>query len=599
MKRTIAIQLLSSRLIALAALLIGSLLPCQTFAQATVTFEASTDARQVVLGGYFEVTFTLANANGTNFQPPPFTNFSLLSGPSQATSVSSVNGRWSRTMSFSYVLQPRKVGKFTIGPASIVADGKNLRTKAVSVEVVKGKSSNARTQKDLLAQIEEQIFIRAEPSTDAAFIGEQILLDYKLYTSREIETYNLVAESDYAGFFAQDIRRFNARVIREVINGVQYSTKILKRVALFPQQAGTLTIDPMVMQLAVLAEGQTQRRGFFYSPKVNRLQVKTAPVSITIRSLPDGAPPSFTGAVGKFKMSTVVNRSTLSTDDAITLTMTLSGNSDIKRVLPPPLDAPASFELYEPRMVEDRSYEDNRGFVNGNKVVEYILLPKEPGVHRLTPRFTYYDTDSLKYITIQPQTYTFNVQQGNRQASAANTTVPKAGATKELRYILTDTSFRKKESTFFGSALFWLLSLFPLVVLLGAVVVKQVKARKGEVDIVLLKRLQAQRVAQKRLKQASQHLQANDSRAFYDEVSRALFGYVCDKLNIPLSQLSKQNVQQRLQSLQVSQHFIDQFAKVIQTCEMALFAGMDNSAAMQSTYDQTLELVTNIEEEIG
>ncbi|MEM9820257.1 MAG: BatD family protein, partial [Bacteroidota bacterium] len=249
--------------------------PLLIWGQGTVTFTASADAKQVVLGGYFEVSFTLSNANGGNFQAPSFKDFNVLGGPSQSISTTSINGQWSRTLTYSYTLQPKRVGNFAIGPATIEVKGKRLKSRSIKIGVVKGKNSNATTQEDLVGQLEDQIFIKVEPQTLDAYVGQQVLVDYKIYTTREVESYNLLEESDYPGFYAQDVRRYNARVIREVIDGVQYSTKVLKRVALFPQQAGILDIEPMKMQVAIVAEQQPRRRSFFSTPNLTRLQLKT------------------------------------------------------------------------------------------------------------------------------------------------------------------------------------------------------------------------------------------------------------------------------------------------------------------------------------
>ena len=264
-----------------------------------VTFTASADARQVVIGSYFDISFTLKNGDGANFQAPAFTGFTVLSGPNRSISTSSINGRWSKELTYSYTLQPKKIGRFEIGVGTIKVNDKIMRTNKVAIEVVKGKSG-ATSQEDLQTRIAEEVFIRAVPSTAEAYIGQQILLDYKIYTTLDIETYNLISESEYAGFFAQDIRRTNGGVVREVINGVEFSTKILKRVALFPQQAGALTINPMQMRLAIISdEDRKQRRGFFQSRSLTPINVETEPVKINVRPLPNGAPETFTGAVGK------------------------------------------------------------------------------------------------------------------------------------------------------------------------------------------------------------------------------------------------------------------------------------------------------------
>ena len=579
--------------------LIACLLPLVAYSQGTVSFEASADAKQVVLGGYFEVSFTLNNANGSNFLPPSFNDFNILSGPSQSTSVSSYNGVWSRSLTYSYTLQPLKVGKFRIGHATITANGKAWKTKPLTIGVVKGRNSTANTHEEMVDQMQDQIFIQAEPNTSEAYVGEQILLDYKLYTTKDIETYNLVTESEYPGFFAQDVRRYNGKVVREVIDGVQFSTKVLKRVALFPQQAGLMTIDPMVMRLAVIADNKNQRRrSFFFTPNVNNLQVKTEAVKINIKSLPVDSSTTFTGATGHYSMNSVINRRSLTTDEAITLKMTITGDGDIKRVQSPTLSIPDSFDLYEPRIIEENSFESN-GRIIGKKVIEYLLLPKETGRFEIQPAFTYFDTDSMAFVSIAPTTHHFVVSRGNQTASRNKVSPQGTAPAEDIRFIKTDFVLHKTNGHFLGTSLFWVLSIFPLLVLGGIVVFKQIQANNNNLDMVTLKNKRARKVAQKRLTQANKHLQQNESKAFYDEVSRALFGYICDKLNIPLSELTKQNVQEKLQQLGINEVLIEEFMEVVQTCEMALFAGKDNTSGMAETYEHAIQVVSSIEQEIG
>jgi len=223
-----------------------------------VTFKASTNAKQIVIGSYFEVSYTLTNARGESFKAPRFDGFTLLSGPNRSISTSSVNGRYTSEVTYSYTLQPKKTGNYSLRGATIVIDGKTMTSNAVRIQVLKGKKG-ASSQADLQDRIAKEVYIRAVPSTSDAYIGQQILLDYKIYTTLDIDTYNLIAESDYDGFFMQDIRRVDGSTSREVIDGVEFSTKILKRVALFPQQAGAIAIDPMEMRLAIVREEDKNR----------------------------------------------------------------------------------------------------------------------------------------------------------------------------------------------------------------------------------------------------------------------------------------------------------------------------------------------------
>ncbi len=580
-------------------LLLLFFLPLLLNAQNAIDFSATSDAKQVVLGGYFEVSFVLSNANGSNFQAPRFDGFKVLSGPSQSVSTSFVNGRRSSKMAYSYTLQPKRIGKYPIAPATIQVKGKSLKTEIIYVEVVKGKNQSANSQQELEDQLEEQIFIRAVPSTTEARIGEQILLDYKVYTTRGIESYNLVTESEYAGFFPQDIRLFDSRVIKEVIDGVQYSTKTLKRVALFPQQAGRLTIEPLVMELAIAAKETParRRRSFFYTPLLTRFNVETDSVQIVVQSLPADAPPTFSGAIGKYQMTSSINRTKLTTDDAIAIRMTISGNGDMKQVQPPTLMVSDSFELYEPKILDEKSFESD-GALTGSKSIEYLLLPRYPGNYKIQPAFSYFEPDSAQYVTLASRVLNIDVSQGRNVNRRLNPIPTESTAEGKLRDIHSATKLVKRGNYFTGSGAFWTLLGLPFLFLGGLVVVKRVQAARGPIDQDLLRRRQAQKVAQQKMAQAKTFLDQGQSRPFYDEISKGLFGYVGDKLNIPLSQMGQDNIRQQLGSLEVSEAAIERFMGVLKTCEMALFAGKDNAAAMQESYDTALGVVVEIEQEL-
>ncbi|MBI5916927.1 MAG: protein BatD [Bacteroidetes bacterium] len=578
---------LISSILKKTALLVGCLFAVGILqAQNTVTFEVSTDARQVLLNSYFEVTFTLSNANGTDFAPPSFKDFILLAGPNSSSSMQIVNGVVTREMGYGYTLQPTRVGKITIGSASVRAGGKKLTTRPLTIEVVKGTTKNK-------ARAEAQVFVKVEPSKTEAYVGEQVLLDFKLYTTVGVEGYDIPEDPDYEGFYAQELRRFSSNTTQEVIGGKQYATKVLRRIALFPQQTGKMVVDPFRIQLAMVDEND--RKGFFFNRNVRPVFFTTEPVEIKVNPLPAGAPDSFCGAVGHFNFQAGIDRKTATTDDALKLTMTISGNGDMKRVQAPPLVLSDSFEVYPPKVIGEKSAEI-QGEIVGEKVLEYLVLPKYPGQFSIRPVFTYFNVGSGKYESISSGPFAVTVRPGSgkRQPAQSGSRLP-----DDIRPIKQQTDLARRGGPFAGSPVFFGLAALPLVAFLGFFFFKKRQQKQASIDPVLLKSRLASREAQKRLSTARQHLLAGNSRFFYDEISKASLGYVCDKLNIPLSQLSKNGVQEKLQSLNVGPSQIDEFLKILQTCEMALFAGMDNASDMQSTYEKTVSVITGMEEELS
>lgn len=565
------------------------------FAQNNISFSASTDARQVVLGGYFEIIFTLENAQGKNFQPPKFNGFNVLSGPNQSISTTSVNGQWSRTLSYSYNLQPKKVGKFTIGPGSIDVNGKTYKTKSVSVEVVKGKNNTATTQSELEEQVESQIYIKAIPSTIDAWAGQQIILDYKIYTSRQVENYKVLTESTYPGFFAEPMSFYDGRVVKEVIDGVQFSTKVIKRVGLFPQRAGILEIEPLQMQVAVVSPNQPKRRSIFSFPEVMRVNVKSDLVNINVKPLPSGAPASFSGAVGNYEMSAKTMSRQITTNDAFSVQLTIRGDGDLKQVQAPDLMLGDSFEIFDAKVVHEKPLRETGGSFYGEKVFDYLVTPKHPGRFKIQPQFTYFDPDSVSYVTLKSNAPAIAVAKGDQSKAVIPKSEPTTAVLNGIKKV---THFEKPSGSFWGTPLFWILLGLPLLGLGGVYFYKQRQLKLSNIDPEVLKRQRANKVALKRLETANQFFKDNKSRDFYDEISRAMLGYVSDKLNIPFSKMSKNNVKEKLESLKVSDALIEKFIHIIKTSEMALFAGKDNSAAMQEVYQEAVEVVTGVEGEL-
>lgn len=561
-------------------------LPFFTFAQ--VSFRAITDSKKVSKNGYVEVQFILENARGTNFRAPDFQSLRIISGPSQSMSTSIINGVQSSEMTYSYVLQPTRSGKVSIGRASIQAEGRTYRTDLITIEVVENRADDKNDE----VEAGEEVFLRAELEQESVYIGQQIPLSYRIYTLKNINSYNILDESNYRGFYVEDLRRFNVNVLREEINGKNYTTKILKRVALFPQQTGDLKIDPMQMQVGIAKSEARNPRDFFFSQEVYRMNLSSEPITLNVEPLPPNAPTSFTGAVGDYSFSVNINQTRLTTDDALEIRVRITGNGDPKRVQAPDLELGDAFEFYAPQTVEGSPREMDDGIFT-TKEYTYLAIPKEAGTHLLQPEFTYFDPTTATYETINSEPYTIRVEQGSNTPDSA-LPMPEVADT-ELRGIRTSTNLSQPTDLFFGSSVFWGLTALPILLFMGIIVRKRMKHQQANIDPLVLKNRRAAQVAKRHLAQAKAHLEAGKSRAFYDEVSKAMMGYINDKLNIPNSKLTKQVVAERLQTLQVPSEQINSFMQILNNCEMALYAGRDNTTAMKETYDRAVEALTKIE----
>jgi len=556
-------------------------------------FVVTTSVKEVAVNQPFEVVYTLTNAKGSNFNPPNFGTAKIVSGPSQSSSTTIINGRQSSELSLTYMIMATQEGALNIGAASVRAGNKNLRSNTLQIAVKKEKKIDLTGKGEL-----PDVFVRLEIDAERAFTGQQILLDYRLYTSVDLQNINIVSESEYEGFFFEPLRRFNKNQTRQKFNGKDYITQLIRRVALFPQQAGTYEIEASQVS-AQIVTGK-RRSGFFSFNETTPVYLTTEPTTIKVESLPTGAPPTFTGAVGDdFEVSVNIPRSSLTTDDAIALRMTIRGNGDIKRVQPPTLDLGDNFEVYEPKVLQEENYE-NRGELYGRKIVEYLVLPKKAGRFQLQADFGYYHPDSTKYQTAFAKTPSITVKQGTSTGKKnINISPSETVADNALRPNKTTASFSEKGSPFFGSIFFWILTTLPFLGFIGALFFKKKEAEKSNISVGEMKMREAVRVAREKLSTGNKYMEAGDSRAFYDEVQRAFLGYVGDKLQIPPAEMSKANVQQKLQDLKVSDSNIESFIKILKTCEMALFAGMDNSAAMSETYQNAERVIVNIEDELA
>ncbi len=319
------------------------------------------------------------------------------------------------------------------------------------------------------------------------------------------------------------------------------------------------------------------------------------PLTLNVKPLPDGMPEDFNGAVGKFDMVSSIKNNRVTTDETIILNVEITGIGDVKRLTPPKLNLPKdSFTVYDPR-VEESVIEESGDLVY-TKSFEYLISPKKAGSLILEPTFSYFDVEKNQYQTLKTTEQPITILQGVNPHNDSQPT--NENTNSEMRYIKLDGNLHAR-TYFYDSIGFWLLLAMPFLALGGLVFYKRRLDAANAIDPILKKRQLANQMALKRLTQAKTYKEANDSRAFYDEISKTLWGYISSKLNLPASELSKYNIKAQLNARNVADTQIEQFLKTIETCEMALFAGMDNANAMQQTYQNTTELITNIEEELN
>ena len=354
------------------------------------SFIAVAESESIRPGNLVEVSFILKNGEGEDFTSPDFSkDFFVLSGPNRGISTVIQNGQMQREMSFSYTLQPKRNGKLTIAPAKIKVGGKGMRSNALVIIVTnEGKQENN----------DQDFFIRAEIAQKNIYLGQQVRLDYKIYTRKEIQNYSILQESDYGGFYAADIQRMDNLVQTTNIKGKTYYTKILRSVALFPQQTGKQSISPLILQVGLLEEDPQRPSSLFFNGDVNYVNLESNILNVTVKDLPKPMPANFNGAIGNFSVSAAIDKTTASTNETIYLTISILGDGDAKRIKSPDLNLPPSFQLYDTKSEEEERGE-NEGKKFSQKSFTYIIQPQKEGEFSFQPTFTYFYPLSDKYET--------------------------------------------------------------------------------------------------------------------------------------------------------------------------------------------------------
>jgi hypothetical protein len=548
-------------------------------AQSNVKFYAQVDAYKVILGSYVEVEFILENGDGADFEPPQFNGFDVLSGPNQSTSMTIVNGRRSNKISLSYTLRPKKVGVQTIGSATVKLNTDVRSTQPIKIEVIKGSPVSGDDT--------PEIFINTVVSDSVAYVGQQLILDYKLYTLLDVRTINLLLEPEFDGFYKEVVRLVRQGFQREIYNGKEYYTKSAKRMILFPQQTGTYEIESVPIELGITKKGQ-QSRSFFFSQQLIKRQVLSTPLTIVVKNTPPTSR-NFSGAVGQYSMTATTPKRSITTDDAIIVKMRVVGNGDSKTVSAPIWPASDSLEIYDPNIIEDET-NNNSGQIRHAKTFEYLLVPKYTGRYNLNPQFTYYDPDSADYVTLTRTLPPIRVLKGSNKEIVIETE-----KVQEIEGIMTSTKLSStSQSAVHGS--WWHNLLIGLIALssIGLVLYYNRKNNSPENDPEEIKRKKAYSVAVSRLDKAKTLMQGEDSKAFYEEITIATKKYISDKYKIPAMHINNNQVIDQLKNREISDQLLSNLGEIFKKSEMGLYAP-STSASKDEIYNATVEFISQLE----
>lgn len=592
-------------------------------AQSDVTFKTICK-KQVSVGEQFQVSYEL-NGDGKDFRSPNFTNFEIIGGPfsSTSSSVQIINGSVTKTntQTYSFHLRAIKEGKFTMPQASITVDRKRITSEPCEINVVASSKtdnnySGSSVNNSQTSDNAREVFLEAIPNKRKVYMGEQIMLTYRIFYTIPISQLSVSKSPSYSGFWTKDITDNNGTLQQSSImrDGKQYNVATIQEIVLFPQKSGTLTIDPL--DITCLAQIRQQRnRSQTYDPFEDffgdvfgtsytnvRKDIKSQPINIEVMPLPTvNQPQSFKGAVGQFTFTSKIDKDELKVNEAFTLTITVSGKGNIELLeLPKPV-FPPDFEVYDPKITT--SIKDNALGISGSKKAEYIVIPRASGNFTLDEiEFSYFNSSLSRYETLRSEAQQIIVNKG--EGGSGNNAVYTPGQA-DIKYLGKDilhiNGSNNKLSitgvTFYMSTAYIIILCIMIVTFIASLFIfkRRVKLNK---DQVLIRNKQATKVAKKRLNSAYNFLKANNQNSFYEEFSQALWGYISDKLNIARSQLSIDTVKEIMQSKNVDENIVNEFVELLNNCDYARFAPGDPSKKMDDLYQKGIELITKAEKHL-
>ena len=563
----------------------------------------------VVSGDQVRLVFTVNSQDIKDFRAPSIKGFDVLMGPSrsQQSSIQIINGKRTSNSStaFTYILLAGSPGTYTIPAASVEVNGEKVFSNAISIKVLPqdqtsgnsgnnggGSASSSRSQAAGSRISANDLFITATASKTTVHEQEAILLTYKVYTVVNLrQLYGKMP--DLKGFHTQEVELPQQKTFTlEHYKGRNYNTTVWSQYVLFPQQTGKLeipsiTFDGVVAQQTI---SDDPFDAFFNGGGYVEVKKKitTPKVVINVQPLP-AKPAGFSGAVD------------VKTNDAVTIKLTLSGTGNMKLIGTPEVKFPQDFEIYDPKVTDD--YKLTNSGLTGTKTFEYLAIPRHAGNFMIPAiEFTYFDLKSNSYKTLKTEAYNLKVAKGQGNADQVISDFTNKESVKmlgkDIRFIkLGDSSLRPKGDFFFGTVGYYLCYLIPLLLFVVFAVIYRQKALENA-NVAKVKTKKANKVATRRMKLAGKLLAENKKNEFYDEVLKALWGYISDKLSIPVSQLSKDNIEAELTNYGVQEALIAEFIGVLNECEYARYAPGNENEAMDKVYSASVEVISKMENSI-
>jgi hypothetical protein len=570
-----------------------------SFIAQEATLKASVSKNKLGVNQRLRVEFSIDKQGGDNFSPPTFKNFKVVGGPSQSVSQSWINGTVSFTQSYSYIVQPKRKGEYSIGSATIKIGGKIIKSDPVKI-IVLNAVDIPKDPNDPNYIAQQNIHLVAEISKSRPYVGEGIYVEYRLYVSENVSVYdtNVTEAPKYNGFWNQDIKINGFPVKMGKYNGEAYRYIVLQKALLIPTKTGKLSIDPMKMDIVI---GVPSGRSDFFGNAITRnvrREFASSKKIINPKGLPlEGKPTNFIGAVGAFNFDVSLSKDILKANETSQLKVTVSGKGNLKLFELPTVTTPTELEMYQPERKE--RVRINANGISGSVTDTYTVVPQYKGKYKIpSVSFSYFNPKKEEYKTIATGDFFVDVQEGKELVVLDTTSVIKQDVIvtgKNFRYVATKTSFvSTKKSDFFKSNLFYILLLLPLIAIpIGIFIAKKNEERSN--DLVGNKTRKAERLAKKYLSKAEKQLGKKD--AFYEALERALHNYLKAKLGIETAEISKERITELLEDKKIETPTIYQFIEVLKSSDFARYTPF-TATQMKEEFERAKEVIIQLDKQL-
>lgn len=580
------------------------------------SFQASVPSA-VVKGEQFRLTYTLKNGEGSDPRfPNEIKGVDILYGPSVSQSFRTqvINGKSTSESSESYtfVLIANKEGTYNVPSATIKVNGKTLTSNSISIKVLPpdqraqqsqgaNNTSSGKTETSSGPNLRsDDAFIRAIVTKTKIYEQEAFLITFRFYTTQYVRDIGKIEFPEFEGFMIeeQDLPA-NRQLSLEHFNGRNYNAVDLKKSLLFPQRSGDITIPRGKIELVFTVPSGKKVQSFFGSQDIMadvKRTLTTNPVVIKVSPLPEGKPSSFANAVGSFNMTPKISATKIKANDAVTVSLTISGTGNLKLIRTPEIKLPKDFETYDPKINNDFKITENG--LSGTKTIEYLFIPRHEGKYEIPPiEFSFFDPKSKSYKTLSSPKYALEVDKDPNAGknSSVSYNQNEVNAIQDIRFIKTGKfNYSNTNEFIVGTTGYILWYIIPTLLFIGLFIFYRNQIKQNA-NITLMKTKKANKVATKRLKIAGRYLKEQNKEKFYEEVLRATWGYLSDKLTIPVANLSRDNIEIELSAYGVQTELTETFISILDTCEFARYAPSESNDAMDKLYSQTVNAIGEME----